>query len=269
MNKQLQAELADVLQKQRRALLEKRSADENSFDNLLETRDNEMEEHAQADRIAQTLDTFEDRGVQELREIDAALARIEAGTYGKCENCGGEIDEQRLRTLPTTTLCTSCAKDLKDRDVSEQEQPAEAADDAPERAELPPDLALLDDDELRERLMEIIREDGQVDTEELQINTRNGVVFLEGAVPSEVEHEILLNILTDVAGVQEVQDNLEVERLAWEREDRWKEEAAQDVEPGTIPDKEPYAGTEDPVLSEEEGVTYEPPVNPPPPIRKA
>jgi RNA polymerase-binding transcription factor DksA len=268
MNKQLQAELADVLQKQRRALLEKRSADESSFDNLLDTRDNEMEEHAQAERIAQTLDTFEERGVQELRDIDAALARIEAGTYGKCENCGGEIEEERLRALPTATLCTKCANDLKEHDAGDQEQSAGLAEEAPQRAELPPDLALLDDDELRERLMEIIKEDGQVDTEELQINTRSGVVFLEGAVPSEVEHEILLNILTDVAGVQEVQDNLEVERLAWEREDRWKEEAVQDVEPGTIPDKEPYAGTEDPVLSEEEGVTYEPPVNPPPPIRK-
>jgi hypothetical protein len=37
------------------------------------------------------------------------------------------------------------------------------------------------------------------------------VVYLEGAVPSEPEHEILLAILTDVAGVQEIVDNLEVQ----------------------------------------------------------
>jgi BON domain len=102
-----------------------------------------------------------------------------------------------------------------------------------------------------------------VDTEELQITTRNGVVFLEGAVPSETEHEILLNILTDVAGVQEIKDNLEIQRLAWEREDRFKEEAAEDVQPGTIPKDEPYSGTEDPVVADEEGVDYEPPVNQP------
>ena len=37
------------------------------------------------------------------------------------------------------------------------------------------------------------------------------------------------------------------------------------VQPGTIPRKEPYGGTEDPVLANEEGVDYEPPANPPPP----
>jgi hypothetical protein len=133
---------------------------------------------------------------------------------------------------------------------------------------LPPDLDLLDDDELRDRLLELIREDGQVDTEELQITTRNGVVFLEGAVPSETEHEMLLNILTDVAGIREINDNLEVQRLAWEREERSKDQPVGDVQTETIPDNEPYTGTEDPVLSEQEGVDYEPPVNQPPPLRK-
>ena len=58
-------------------------------------------------------------------------------------------------------------------------------------------------------------------------------------------------------------NHLKVERLAWEREDRWKEEETQDVLPGTIPNQEPYGGTDDIVLADEEGVTYEPPENPP------
>jgi BON domain len=95
------------------------------------------------------------------------------------------------------------------------------------------------------------------------IHSRNGVVYLEGAVPSEPQHEILLNILTDIAGVQEIVDNLEVQRLAWERDDRAKNEP-KEVQPGTIPDPEPYSGTEDINLTNEEGVTYEPPENPPP-----
>lgn len=129
-------------------------------------------------------------------------------------------------------------------------------------------LADRDQEQLRDRLFELIREDGQVDTDELEISTRNGVVFLEGAVPSEVEHEILLNILTDVAGIREIQDSLEIQRLAWEREDRFKEEAVEEVQPGTIQKYEPYGGTEDPVLADEEGIDYEPPINQPPPIRK-
>jgi hypothetical protein len=112
--------------------------------------------------------------------------------------------------------------------------PGNKTEPPPDSAPLPSDLDILDD-ELRDRLFKLIREDGQVDAEELQITTRNGVVFLEGAVPSETEHEILLNILMDVAGVQEIKDNLEIQRLAWEHEDRFKEEAAEHVQPGTIP----------------------------------
>jgi hypothetical protein len=44
---------------------------------------------------------------------------------------------------------------------------------------------------------------------DLQIIARNGVVYFEGAFPSELEHAILLDILTDVAGVQEIVEPLE------------------------------------------------------------
>ncbi|MGH9120634.1 MAG: TraR/DksA family transcriptional regulator [Acidimicrobiales bacterium] len=41
-------------------------------------------------------------------EIDKALARIEAGTYGKCERCGEPIPDARLEALPYAALCVSC-----------------------------------------------------------------------------------------------------------------------------------------------------------------
>jgi two-component system cell cycle response regulator DivK len=44
-----------------------------------------------------------------IREIDAALDRLNAGTYGKCEDCGQEIGIDRLRALPMTTFCINCA----------------------------------------------------------------------------------------------------------------------------------------------------------------
>jgi DnaK suppressor protein len=49
-------------------------------------------------------------GKRELRAIDAALERIEAGTYGECARCGNEIAEARLRALPYAALCIDCAK---------------------------------------------------------------------------------------------------------------------------------------------------------------
>ena len=41
-------------------------------------------------------------------EIDKALAKIEAGTYGVCEKCGEPIPRERLRALPYAALCVRC-----------------------------------------------------------------------------------------------------------------------------------------------------------------
>lgn len=48
-------------------------------------------------------------GLQEIRMIEAALDRIEAGTYGICAACGEEISEERLNVLPATPKCRDCA----------------------------------------------------------------------------------------------------------------------------------------------------------------
>ena len=45
----------------------------------------------------------------ELRAIEAALARVEEGSYGLCAKCGAEIDEERLDVLPYTPFCRECA----------------------------------------------------------------------------------------------------------------------------------------------------------------
>lgn len=42
-------------------------------------------------------------------EVDAALARLDAGGYGVCERCGGAIPEARLAARPTARMCVSCA----------------------------------------------------------------------------------------------------------------------------------------------------------------
>ncbi len=43
-----------------------------------------------------------------LKKIDEAIARIDDGTYGVCESCGGEIGVKRLEARPVTTLCIEC-----------------------------------------------------------------------------------------------------------------------------------------------------------------
>lgn len=48
-------------------------------------------------------------GQQEMRRIEAALARIAAGDYGTCAKCGAEIGDERLDVLPYTPFCRNCA----------------------------------------------------------------------------------------------------------------------------------------------------------------
>ena len=46
-----------------------------------------------------------------LQEAKEALHRMEAGIYGICEECGGEIGKGRLEVSPTATLCIGCKRE--------------------------------------------------------------------------------------------------------------------------------------------------------------
>jgi RNA polymerase-binding transcription factor DksA len=43
-----------------------------------------------------------------IEQIDVAIGKIKAGTYGQCENCGTTIPEERLEALPHAALCVKC-----------------------------------------------------------------------------------------------------------------------------------------------------------------
>ena len=51
-----------------------------------------------------------DHNRQHLAEIDAALARLDEGTYGACSSCRREIAPERLEALPWTPLCIDCSR---------------------------------------------------------------------------------------------------------------------------------------------------------------
>ncbi|MGE5755859.1 MAG: TraR/DksA family transcriptional regulator [Planctomycetaceae bacterium] len=50
-----------------------------------------------------------------LGEVHEALGRIDAGTFGRCEECGEPIARPRLQALPYTRHCIQCARALEDR----------------------------------------------------------------------------------------------------------------------------------------------------------
>jgi DnaK suppressor protein len=54
--------------------------------------------------------TLEESDARLLAAIDQALARIDAGTYGVCVNCGSQIAPERLEAMPWATLCIDCKR---------------------------------------------------------------------------------------------------------------------------------------------------------------
>jgi DnaK suppressor protein len=51
-----------------------------------------------------------------IAKIQTALQRIEDGTFGVCESCGGPIGEARLRARPVTTQCIDCKTEAEQAD---------------------------------------------------------------------------------------------------------------------------------------------------------
>jgi DnaK suppressor protein len=110
----------------RELLLEKRGAVVEALDYLHQENPGSLEDATgelvsgsadqhMADTATETVDreidyTLEEADARLLASIDAALARIEAGTYGICVNCGAQIPPERLEAMPWATLCIDCKR---------------------------------------------------------------------------------------------------------------------------------------------------------------
>jgi RNA polymerase-binding transcription factor DksA len=248
------AESAGELREQREAILRRIAETEEEIGLIRDLRETELEERAQEDRLVRLLSRLDDRGRREIEAIDRALQRLREGRYGLCLSCGHAIPASRLRILPATELCRDCAEERERnlRTGRTEEMPRHHP------GEVPGDLAVLDDAERGQALRQLVREDGRVDTEDLRIVVRHGIVHLRGSLPSEAEHQILLGLVKDVAGFEEVEDLLEIQGLSWQRD----EEA--EPEPGTreLPASSAEAGED--VAPSERGVDWEPPAVPTP-----
>jgi DnaK suppressor protein len=110
----------------RELLLEKRQAVVDALDYLHKENPGSLEDETgelvsgsadqhMADTATETVDreidyTLEASDGRLLAAIDAALGRIEAGTYGTCVNCGAPIAPERLEAMPWATLCIECKR---------------------------------------------------------------------------------------------------------------------------------------------------------------
>jgi RNA polymerase-binding protein DksA len=72
--------------------------------------DNHLAETATATLDREIDYTLEENSEHVLAAIDAALERMEDGTFGKCVTCGREIAEDRLAAIPWATQCIDCKR---------------------------------------------------------------------------------------------------------------------------------------------------------------
>jgi RNA polymerase-binding protein DksA len=80
-----------------------------------ETGEDAVYDNHLADTATETYDreldyTLEENSEHVLAEIEAALKRIEEGTYGICTNCARQIVPERLEARPWATLCIDCQR---------------------------------------------------------------------------------------------------------------------------------------------------------------
>lgn len=201
------------LMNRRKQLLQFRETLDSNWKRLQEP-EVEFEERAQKEKTAQGLDQLDQQEKEEIVAIDEALGRLETGTYGICESCGGDISLKRLEALPYTRLCLECAE--KGREETGGEMPVTGSG----RSELPLDLRGLSDIQILNTIYDHLATDGRVELEELNIIYSEGIVYLEGALPSERSKQILMDILENTMQLPRVVDKTVIDPLLWERRDR-------------------------------------------------
>lgn len=81
----------------------------------------DLADESVADMLADIDAAMIDRQVKEMRDIEAALARIKSGEYGKCVDCGVNIPHNRLLAYPTAKRCIRC-QELREKQFAEEGQ---------------------------------------------------------------------------------------------------------------------------------------------------
>jgi DnaK suppressor protein len=175
----------------------------------LEERAIELEEEAQKASIAKPYNQLDEKGNDEIEQIDLALTKITIGDYGVCESCGDDISPRRLQAIPWARLCVECARDYErgHRALPETSEVVSST------AKVPDEFQGLTGEQVVGLIYERLQSDEKIETEELKIAVRKGVLYLDGIVANSHEHEMITQILTDVMGFSAIVDRIELNEM--------------------------------------------------------
>jgi DnaK suppressor protein len=116
MNKEKLKKFKKVFEAQRRSLLFSDQIVREDFSVNSDDRFDELDQ-ATTDIEQSMRMRLRNRETLYIKKLEEALARIEEGTFGDCENCGEDIELRRLEARPTATLCVSCKEDQERKEV--------------------------------------------------------------------------------------------------------------------------------------------------------
>jgi len=110
----------DALAKMRAILVKRRDAPRSALAGDL-TLLKELRSQSPGDLVDAAYDSAQDEISSQLAEVESrelasienALERMQEGSYGQCEVCGGRIPVARLQALPYATMCIGCQRELE------------------------------------------------------------------------------------------------------------------------------------------------------------
>jgi len=93
---------------------------------VIKSQDEDTDSRNSADEVDKATDMIEDimgaavstNYKDNLRKVDEALKRIDAGVYGLCENCEEKIAPARLKVLPFALYCIQCKQEMEREELS-------------------------------------------------------------------------------------------------------------------------------------------------------
>ncbi len=163
---------------------------------ILQERENEIEEMAGKEIMLDDVDRIDERVIEELKGIDAALAAIQSGRYGRCASCRRPIAVKRLQAIPWASVCKRCAINREAGiDYESEEGP-----DVP-----------VGDDEIVAALWDVLDQRDDLTVDELRIESIDGTIYLAGNVSTHGEHQRILEIIEEDLGYEDVIDRIGIE----------------------------------------------------------
>ena len=97
-----------ILESKRDAIADSSSGKKTHWENMENTRHGDFVDQASDDNEVHVNIRLLQTDAKLLRAIEAALSRIEDGSYGVCTMCGEDISVARLKAVPWTSVCIEC-----------------------------------------------------------------------------------------------------------------------------------------------------------------